>query len=83
MMHVITAMATPKMRKKPPTAVGMAATRTSVPVSLTGAVVSVPFTAMAVLTLRTSEYLTVVSGRITLVSKKRYVAHDFMDQPVV
>ena len=42
MMHVITAMATPKMRKKPPTAVGMAATRTSVPVSLTGAVVSVP-----------------------------------------
>ena len=54
-MHVITAMVTPKVRKRPPTAVGMAITKTSVPVSLTGAVVSVPLTTIVVLTLGTSD----------------------------
>ena len=35
--------------------IGIAITKTSVPVSLTGAVVSVPFTTIVVLTLGTSE----------------------------
>ena len=54
-MHMITAMVTPKMRKRPPTAVGMAITKTSIPVFLTGAVVSVPFTAIVMLTLGASQ----------------------------
>ena len=67
-----TAMITPKMRKRPPTAVGMATRRTRrVPVSLTVGVVSVPFIVTIVLTLGTSEMLTVVllvSGRVTAAS---------------
>ena len=72
-------MITPKMRQRPPTAVGMATRRTVVPVSLTAGVVSVPFTpkvpftvtVVVTLALGTSEMLTVillVSGGMTAAS---------------
>ena len=66
---MITAMITPKMRKRPPTAVGMATRRVRrVPVPLTAVVVSVP---LVMKTLGISEMLTVVllvSGRVTAAS---------------
>ena len=68
MMHVITAIVTPKMRKRPPTAVGMVTRRTVVPGSLTVGVVSV---VTVMLMLGTSELLTVVllfSGSMTAAS---------------
>ena len=52
---MITAMITPKIRKRPPTAVGNATRRMVVPVSLTAVLESVPFTVTVVLTLGTSE----------------------------
>ena len=66
--EMITAMITPKMRKRPPTAVGMATRRTVVPVSLTVGVVSA---VTVMLMLGTSELLTVVllfSGSMTAAS---------------
>ena len=74
---MITAMATPKMKKRPPTAAGMATRRTVV--ALTVGVVSVPFTTTVVVILGTSEVLTVVlillmPGRVTgpTVEQERY-----------
>ena len=81
-------MATPKMKKRPPTAAGMATRRTVVP--LTVGVVSVPFTTTVVLTLGTSEVLTVVlillmPERVTgaTIEQERYrhrLTLGFMDQ---
>ena len=66
------------MRKKPPTAAGMAIRRTVVSVFPTGAVVSPTFTVTVVLTLGTSELLTVallVSGRVTAASAEYVISH--------
>ena len=66
---MITAMVIPKMRKRPPTAVGMVTRRVRcVPVPLTAVVASVP---LVMKTLGISEMLTVVllvSGRVTAAS---------------
>ena len=66
---MITAMITPKMRKRPPTAVGIVTRRVRrVSVPLTTVVVSVP---LVMKTLGTSEMLTVVflvSGRVKAAS---------------